>query len=732
MTQYKCEKCNRVFSQRSHYTDHMNKKIDCKLQTAAPPPPPPPVNEIEYPRLAEDEEDLYDLAFPEEEEKEKVPFEKFRAALTDLVGVGYVRQIIHEDKFLYTYSQKHTWDDIKHIDCSIKKQIIQQFIESPNTFFILQNTQRGKSRLCAIELSQWTNDKTKRPVTFIMLSNDQTLGDQSLESFKKHKWVDDDGNEFILQNKVKSYHLSSSASVKTDIQDVITYIDAYAANDDYSMPLITYLSNEKQNKKVLELLHYIKSRAVTRYPNLQYAILIDEADENYPRLRDKQENIQGSLLSLKDFTYEDTSCLYRLGFVTATEGTLLDKYPECANAYHSKPRMDEADTSRYRGIHSSDSIKKLIQCKGRSNNAIFLDILKSEEYKAHFEKPVTLKSGDQYYRKIIFNSDNATSKMKAFAKEVTHSNKYYAITFNQAGLTIYKSGRVCGTYRTKGKYFNKLLFYLYKQLELDDKPLIILGRKKVDRGLGFHYAPRSYIAGPKHEVIKFDDIQLGELHSEGEEGLIWTDVFLGKIEATPSAVQKAGRGAGIIAQCPQYIGSVTYWTDEATANAVIAHNIQVEHANSQPGSSTMLQSMNRAKEAVTEPIKQSKREKHKVTSYLEPFPSMEALNRRWKEISPSSYDASPLTEIDNKTGKIKCSLGAKGKVQTCEEIEAKLTDAGISFWGTGYKSARVGTFVHRVYIGYNGDTPTYYLRWAKREDSKENENDEQNLTQPPA
>lgn len=598
MPEYKCEKCNRVFGQRSHYNDHLKKKIDCRQQTTQMVQNQRGLNNIESHNL-EDEESLYDLAFPEDEVE--VSFEAFKAALDDLIDVGYVRRNHNDDDVLYSSSDNLTWDAIKHIDCPIKKQIILQFIESPNSSFILQNTQRGKAGLVAIELCEWARDShtsTCRPVSFIMLSNDQSLGDQTLNAFLNHKWVDDEGNYFVLSEKIKSFHLSSSATTRADVHEIMTYIDAYAAIDDYGMPLITYLSNDKQNKKILQILHHIRTRAATRYPTLRYAIISDEADENYRRLRDKQENIQGTIMSLQDFTNEDPTYLYKLCFVTATEGTLLDDYPECANAQSYKTDMDENDTKFYRAMHHDDSIQKIIRCPKNRNNSTLLELLKSDEYKEYFENPVRLRNGSLYYRKVIFNSNHTAKSMAAFAKEVTQENKYYAITFNQAGLTLYKSGKKFDNYRTKGKVFNKILFLIYKKLSLGDKPLIILGRKKVDRGLGFHYAPRPYMSGPKPEVIKYEE-KLGELLTDGIEGLIWTDVFLGRIENRASAVQKAGRGAGIIAQCDQYIGSVTYWTDQATANAIITHNKRVDHVNKQYGCNTMLQSMTKAKEAVS-------------------------------------------------------------------------------------------------------------------------------------
>jgi hypothetical protein len=91
----------------------------------------------------------------------------------------------------------------------------------------------------------------------------------------------------------------------------------------------------------------------------------------------------------------------------------------------------------------------------------------------------------------------------------------------------------------------------------------------------------------------------GDCHTDGIEGLIWTDMILGnKIEDNATAVQKAGRGAGIIRQCPQYPGEFTYWVDEETAHKIERHYKKVDVVNELVGSNTMQQAFEQAEEAV--------------------------------------------------------------------------------------------------------------------------------------
>ncbi len=85
--------------------------------------------------------------------------------------------------------------------------------------------------------------------------------------------------------------------------------------------------------------------------------------------------------------------------------------------------------------------------------------------------------------------------------------------------------------------------------DLKDAPLFILGNKKVDRGLTFHYAPIS------SDAYSF----------------ILTDLIMGRIPNWRRAVQAFGRGNGVIKHRADFVGEIHYWVDRATCNTVIRH-----------------------------------------------------------------------------------------------------------------------------------------------------------------
>ena len=67
-----------------------------------------------------------------------------------------------------------------------------------------------------------------------------------------------------------------------------------------------------------------------------------------------------------------------------------------------------------------------------------------------------------------------------------------------------------------------------------------------------------------------------------------------KIDHIPTSVQKAGRGAGIIRQCPQYAGEFHFWVEESTARNIERHYMKVDAVNKQDGANSMLQAITRA------------------------------------------------------------------------------------------------------------------------------------------
>jgi hypothetical protein len=270
-----------------------------------------------------------------------------------------------------------------------------------------------------------------------------------------------------------------------------------------------------------------------------------------------------------------------------------EEYDECYNAHCYDIEIDPVEQVNYMSFHHPECKKNFITASPKeTNNSIATRTIETN-WDQHFNLPLKERDGTTpYHHKIIINSDSTRNEMRKIAKKF--ADRAHVLTFNMGGVTLYNTTHPGGKrYPTRKQNLNRLLFYIYKMNKLDDKPLIILGRRKVDRGLGFHYAPRTS-SSSRPSVLTIDGPD-GILKTDGTEGLIWTDMIMGnKIVHISTAVQKAGRGAGIIRQCPQYPGEFNYWIDETTSEHIMHHYQKVDAVHMLPGSSSMIQAITHA------------------------------------------------------------------------------------------------------------------------------------------
>lgn len=496
----------------------------------------------------------------------------YARALDELVDAGFIVKTVNDVADTVSYQSKDglTWSDVAHIVCPVKKQILLSLIDNPRAFFVLYNTQKGKSAIVAREIRSWAAAPTK-VVAFLIVDNDKTLADQTNEGLTEN--IDDVAERFLL---------SSGAKEKRTVDDLQARIDAYAADKDgdYKMPVIVALNNPDQIKKVQKLMHHIKTKVEMRGSALRYGVVFDEADKVYPKMRTREFKLDGGVVtSFKKFLVDSDIAVHRLGFVTATEGELLDDFEECANAY-SYPV--EANDENYRAIHTQDAeIKCTPHRRQDSNDAYAEKVL--EANREHFAGKVMLKDGTQGWRKTIVNGGARKASQESFARR-RNAGGANTFTINQDGVTLYRAGVAQPVRRSsKGVRLSQLLFDMYKEFGLHTAPLFIIGRRKVDRGLGFHHAPPPSDENPR------------------PEGLIWTDMILGSILDKELAAQKAGRLAGRIWYCLQCPTKLTWWTDEQTAAMVVRHNTIVDKTNEMRGH-TMLQAVVRAKAVVPDAV----------------------------------------------------------------------------------------------------------------------------------
>lgn len=588
------------------------------------------------------------------EELVDIEYDVYERHLEELIDVGYLTRKVDddEDRTYYCARDGLTWSDVARLDCPVKKQILLCLIENPRTFFVLYNTQKGKSRIAAMEIKSWAVSD-KKVVAFLIADNDKSLAEQTTTGLVDE--IKEVANVFML-----------SSNSKVTYAEIRTYLDAYAADADgeYKMPVIVALSNTDQVKKVLKLMNHIRVKVETRGSVLRYGVVFDEADKVYPPMRSREFAIgDGVVTSFEALLVTNDRAVHRIGFVTATDGDLMESdYEECANAHmYAVPLGDE----NYRAIHVDDAVVKHVPHRTQDNNDVYAEQILTDN-KEYFNQTIPLKNGTSGFRKVIVNGGARTAGMEAFATRRTEVDGWYAMTLNMLGVTVYRPGFPKVRRSSKGIPLSKLLHSLYTEFALHTRPLVIIGRRKVDRGLGFHYAPR-----------------------DGSNGLVWTDMILGRIADKNTAVQKAGRLAGIVAQCPQYPGNLTWWTDERTGNMISHHNRVVDVANTLHGCS-MIQAVNRANAEVERPQETPRAPSYKLS--IQTFDSVEDAKSWWKSVESVAtephdvrFNITKYNIYDGPDGK---SIKYRGSLrQILTEAEARGTSSELIDIGQGTVTA---------------------------------------------
>lgn len=93
--------------------------------------------------------------------------------IEELIREGFIETALYNDKVLYSAKKSLRMEECNNMEDNIKKSILLFLIENKHTFFILQNTQKGKTKIVVIELKRWAQDNTKKVVTFYIVDNDK-------------------------------------------------------------------------------------------------------------------------------------------------------------------------------------------------------------------------------------------------------------------------------------------------------------------------------------------------------------------------------------------------------------------------------------------------------------------------------------------------------------------------------------------------------------------------------
>ncbi len=381
------------------------------------------------------------------------------------------------------------------------------------------------------------------------------------------------------------------------IEDVVTYILHYLNNESeeyVKIPMAIFLANPNQIKKMNTLLEiidiknnqYIQNKDIenkdienkdivdTTKNSIQSYIFFDEADQTYPLAR---EILMKSIFDLNVYetfkVIRPLNSINKVYWISATQEEMVLAYPECTISKQALIQFQSGVMeNHYSILDESAIIHSNIQSKDMENNDYLLQVV--ENNRCHFFD----KMSNNSYRKIIGMTNVDNNKQKILANTL-NSMGANVILLNQDGLFLYfndictikyimndmlnvleEKKNVNYTYDKSNfikvedfeiKSRNALIAKIYNEtyVELQNAPLFILGNRKVDRGLTFHYAPVS----------------------EDKKSFILTDLIMGRIPNWKRAVQAIGRGNGVIKHHRDFIGTIDYWVDPITIENVKRH-----------------------------------------------------------------------------------------------------------------------------------------------------------------
>ena len=506
-------------------------------------------------------------------------YEDFEEELQNLLDTNRLLPLINRDGEIEYSVNTREVRDYTHLRLimrsfnDISKVIYHTLTINQNKVFwtIKLGAQKTKTDQMIKAIKRFMSDISSKSIgkviPFIFSLNDIDLSDQTmlrfLRSFNRHHiFILSCGNtpNTLGEDSERIHYINSK-----NLQSLKDHIELYVSGL-RPMPIIISLPNQVQVKRVCSILEFI-CQLDADGKKCGYAHLYDEADAIYGRMRDE---ILRFVCSFENNDIVPHKCNLGQYYVSATlDEELLSDFPEIASAEQIPIHLDASVEPNYRNIDHADAKvlnETLHQKHNESNNDFILRVV-TEHYE-YFHSKNTQANGEEVYKRIIGIADMANSKQEALARNLAIL-KFASIIYNQSGFIIhypyedgYKTIRVrrngISGLNLKGLEINKKLSAIYKHFPiLSNFPIFILGNKKIDRGLSFHYAPR-----------------MGT-----DEAWLVSDIIMGyyKDDERRKACQVAARLWGIIAHRPEYVGYIGLWMDCRSREMVLRDARMTKH-----------------------------------------------------------------------------------------------------------------------------------------------------------
>jgi len=486
----------------------------------------------------------------------------FITALSLLLEDGLlIRSTNSEDEELFTPTGTEMDDIDDFVDLSkveieimqLKKSIMGSLTKKTIFNSIVLYCQFDKSNqqgLFIVNQIKKMLDENLLPVIFVIGDNLSSLMDQTIDGFHRQLCsglgIESDMYEGLMC-------LKSAENIR--VQDINNYIDSYDMDHLRNRskkkppPIILALNNPVQLRKILSIHKdkIVEPLMENSNSRLRAVFDFDEFDKVYRSARPM----------VKPILVDNPLGVYSVLGVTGSHDDICEDCSEWATSKLVRVEVNAEKEKNYRGIHHSDAVIHLCnQPNSLSNNAYALNII-SSKLSSFKEAKVNPRNGKRYYPKTIILADHRIVAQRSLATKLLGWG-FHVILQNENNLKVclYNSETWIG-WSIRKKVVRDELYKMFNKFNMWDGPVVLIGNKKLDRGLGYHYAPPV----------------------DGAEGLIWTNEIMGNIRGNANRIQKVARLHGVIAQCIDYPEELHFWLDERTSLTVQNENAMIHSLN---------------------------------------------------------------------------------------------------------------------------------------------------------
>lgn len=282
---------------------------------------------------------------------------------------------------------------------------------------------------------------------------------------------------FVLNsmNPFRPTHLFKKDTIvyNPSVEVVTAYLDRFLGKSNVGIlpPLILALSNNNQVKKVSDIIETIDG-AQYEYP---FDVYFDEADVTYTQYRD-----------------EWVSYMYRaknMVFVTATPQKLME-YDEIKETI--EPYAVEHDAAFYDLYVNHLQTESVVYHANPDPMATFdanmFVYMTIQRNRRHFAE----RLGDGSYRRIIAVTSQFVADHEELARMIIEDFGFNVLTVNGSGVVLHRDSKDAKVFPVKSE-FSEVLATIDQIPDVRDKPLVIVGNRRIDRGVTFQNPTKKFL-----------------------------------------------------------------------------------------------------------------------------------------------------------------------------------------------------------------------------------------------